>query len=401
MMQDDAALLRSFLDDGSDAAFASLVQRHIALVYSVALRRVGGDTHLAQDISQKVFVTFARKAATLRGHASLSGWLYVSAQHASAELVRREQRRKQRESAAHSMHLENAAPSSDADPAQLRAVIEDAIVTLKSDERDAIILRFFEKRSFSEIGAELLVTDEAARKRVDRALEKLHATLSRRGITSTAAALGLVLSATATSSVPLGLASQISSVALAQAGAATASVFATVSSMVLPAAAAAVMCGWLIVPQYWANDARRSEIVKLSATVAGLAAVRSENDQLSRSIVAARDVHRAQTAAAISRPVVTAKTAATAKPTSNSLTLTTKGTIVWEGKPVTLDTYLENLKALQTTAVGGESKLVVAAQGVHIGQLFFVIDEARKAGIKHILVDSDAKPEPRATWSWF
>ncbi|MEO7599515.1 MAG: sigma-70 family RNA polymerase sigma factor [Opitutus sp.] len=400
-MQDDPALLRSYVADGSEAAFASLVQRHIALVYSVALRRVGGDTHLAQDVTQKVFVNLARKASALRGHASLSGWLYVTAQHASAELVRREQRRKHRETTAHSMHFENSAPSSDADVAKLRPVIDDAIVTLKGDERNAIILRFFEKRTFAEIGADLLVTEEAARKRVDRALEKLNATLARRGITSTAAALGLALSATATGNVPLGLATQISNIALAQAGTATASVFATVSSVGLPAVALAVVCTWLILPQQRANESLKSEIARLSASGQSLPALRAGNDQLSRSVATARDLQRSQAYLVSVRSAHAAPTPNTPRPTSNSLTLTPKGTIAWEGKPVTLDTYLVNLKTLETSAPGGESKLVIAAKGVHIGQLFYVIDEARKAGIKHILVDSDAAPEPRASWSWF
>lgn len=398
-MNDDAALLRSYVEDHSETAFAGLVRRHIPLVYSVALRRVGGDAHLAEDVAQKVFVNLARKAASLRGHASLSGWLYVSAQLASADLVRSEQRRKTRETIAHSMHLEPSAPGPDADPGGLRPVLDDAIVALKGEDRDAIILRFFEKRSFSEIGDALRVTEEAARKRVDRALQKLHAVLARRGITSTTTALGLALTATTPETIPVGLATQVSTAALSQAtSTAATSALTTISSTLLSAAALSVAGALLILPQHRANNAMAAEIARLSTELQSLPAVRSEKDSLARSLAAAGDLQRAQTAQTISRP---AADSPPPSPTSHSLNLTSEGTIVWEGKPITLDTYLEHLQSLRTTAPGGESQLVVNAKNVKIGQLAYVIDEARKAGIKHVLVDSDATPVTWGPWSWF
>src|SRR5882724_8495971 len=106
-MQNDTELLRSYIDDRSEDAFAELVRRHLGLVYFAALRRVGNDTHLAEDVAQKVFSDLARKAPALRHRITLTSWLYVSAQLASADLVRREQRRKHRETAAHSMQVDN------------------------------------------------------------------------------------------------------------------------------------------------------------------------------------------------------------------------------------------------------------------------------------------------------
>lgn len=399
-MNDDAALLRSYVEDHSETAFAELVRRHIPLVYSVALRRVSGDAHLAEDVAQKVFVNLARKAASLRGHASLSGWLYVSAQLASADLVRGEQRRKTRETIAHSMHLEYSAPGPDADPGGLRPVLDDAIVALKGDDRDAIILRFFEKRSFSEIGDALRVTEEAARKRVDRALQKLHAVLARRGITSTTTALGLALTATTPETIPVGLATQVSTSALSQAtSTAATSALTTISTLLLPAAALSVAGALLILPQHRANNAMAAEIARLSTELQSLPAVRSEKDSLARSLAVARDLQRTQAAQTIARAA--AMSNPPPPPTSHSLNLTSEGTIVWEGKPITLDTYLEHLQSLRTTAPGGESQLVVNAKNVKIGQLAYVIDEARKAGIKHVLVDSDATPVTWGPWSWF
>lgn len=399
-MHDDETLLRSYVDDRSEAAFAQLVQRHLPLVYSVALRRVGGDTHLAEDVAQKVFIQLAGKAASLRQHTSLSGWLYVSAQLASADLVRREQRRKHRETAAYSMTLENSAAGSNADPTNLRPVLENAIITLKGDERVAIVLRFFEKRTFAEIGVVLRVTEEAARKRVDRALEKLHATLARRGITSTTAALGLALSATATGSIPPGLAAQISDVALTQATAATTSALSTIASTALPTAALVAVAAWVVLPQYRVNESTAANIAQLSAQVQLLPVARAENDRLSRSLADARNRQIAQDEVATNR-ITIASSPPPSRPTSNSLQLTPEGTIVWEGHGVTLDRYLEHLQSLQATAPGGESKLLVSAKNARIGQLAYVIQEAHKAGIKHIVVDSDATPETRAPWSWF
>lgn len=400
-MHDAASLLRNYVEQRSEAAFAELVRLHIPLVYSSALRRVGGDAHLAEDVTQTVFTALARKAPNLLHHATLTGWLYVTTQLASADLVRREQRRKHRETAAQSMHVDNSTQISDPDPEQLRPVLDDAIVTLKNDEREAIILRFFEKRSFVEIGTVLRVTEEAARKRVDRALEKLRVTLVRRGVTSTAAALGVALSLSATGVVPTGLAAQVSSAAVAHAAAATVSTFSMVTSLVLPATAALVVGTLLVLPQYRANESTASEIAQLSPQLQSIPSLRAENDRLSHSLAAVRELQRAESELPELRATIAALPPPTPKPTSNSINLSSAGTIAWEGKGVTLDRYLENLKRLQASAPGGESKVLIRARNVQFPQLVFVIDEAVKAGIKHIVIDSDATPAPVGPWSWF
>ena len=188
-MNEDALLLRRFVEDHAEDAFTEIVRRHLTMVYGTALRRVGGDAHLAQDVTQTVFISFATKAASLRNHASLAGWLYISAHRATAEAVRREQRRKQHEASAHSRNLSSTPEDPAVDPAALRPLLDDALVELKEDDREAVVLRYFAQRSFAEIGSALRITEEAARKRVERAVEKLHETLSRRGITSTVTAL--------------------------------------------------------------------------------------------------------------------------------------------------------------------------------------------------------------------
>ncbi len=134
-MTADSDLLRRYVDEKSEAAFTELVQRHVGLVYSVALRRVGGDAHLAEDVAQKVFADLARKAATLRERPALGGWLYASAHLASAAVVRSERRRKERETAAQFMQATLSSSDAEPDWTRLGPVIDDVVVGLKDDDR--------------------------------------------------------------------------------------------------------------------------------------------------------------------------------------------------------------------------------------------------------------------------
>jgi RNA polymerase sigma factor (sigma-70 family) len=229
MMSTDAELLRRYAAEKSEAAFAELVQRHIALVYSTALRQLGGDAHLAQDVTQTVFTTLARKAATLLDRDALAGWLYLGAHHVAAQAARTERRRRAREQEAHLMHEVTAPSSAATDWERVRPALDEALRELREMDREAVLLRFFEQRPFAEIGAALRLSEDAARMRVERALDTLHALLARRGITSTSAALGVMLASEASAAaVPAGLAGSVTSAALAS---------AAVTSVVGPAAA--------------------------------------------------------------------------------------------------------------------------------------------------------------------
>jgi RNA polymerase sigma factor (sigma-70 family) len=220
-MPTDAQLLSSYADENSEAAFGELVRRHVNLVYSVALRQCGGDAHLAEDVAQRVFTDLARKARSLSGHAVLGGWLYRSAQFAASDVVRAERRRRAREQEASVMHesLSVGPTVGDADWQKLAPVLDQAIGELAAPDRDAVVLRFFEGRPFAEIGATLRLTDDAARMRVDRALDKLRAALVRRGIRSTTAALAAALANQAVVAAPAGLGASVAGAALASAGA--------------------------------------------------------------------------------------------------------------------------------------------------------------------------------------
>lgn len=249
-MRDDSDLLRSYAETHSEAAFAELVRRHIDLVYFSALRRCGGDSHRAEDIAQQVFTELARRAAALGHHTSLVGWLYTTTRNLSAKALRAEQSRRAREQASHTMSDADS-PSPAADWERLRPELDQVLDLLPERDRDAILLRFFGNRPFAEIGRALKVSDDAARMRTDRALEKLRALLERRGITSTAAALALALGASSSVAAPATLSGSVTTAALAEAAATgsagaglTASLamtFAKVSGGTLAAALALVL----------------------------------------------------------------------------------------------------------------------------------------------------------------
>lgn len=221
-MIDDRELLRRYAEEKSEAAFAELVRRRVDFVYGCALRRVGGDAGLAEDIVQAVFSALAQQARVVARHATLTGWLFTTTRYASAQIVRRERRRHAREQEAHVM-MSNDLPGPDtaaADWARLRPVLDAALDQLSERDREAVLLRFFEQRSFAEVGEKLRLNENAARMRVERALEKLHGLLAGRGVTSTSAALGLALAGHAAIAAPAGLAVAVTGTALAG-GAAT------------------------------------------------------------------------------------------------------------------------------------------------------------------------------------
>jgi RNA polymerase sigma factor (sigma-70 family) len=170
------------------------VRRHAALVHAVARRQPGVDPHLADDITQRVFIALVRKAGAFHDSASLLGWLYVAARHEAAYVVRTETRRRLREKRTELMDTLHRSPSETEIPWEtLAPVLDAAMADLGETEREAILLRFFAGRSFADVGGAFQITEEAARKRVERAVEKLRQILGRRGIVSTASALGATL----------------------------------------------------------------------------------------------------------------------------------------------------------------------------------------------------------------
>lgn len=214
-MPEDADLLRHYATERSEEAFAELVRRHLNLVYTVALRQVGGDTHLAQDVAQVVFATLSRKAPALTGRPALGGWLFRTTQFAAIDRVRRESRRRKREREAHAMEEILNHRKSEPTWQQLAPMLDEIVGELREEERTAVVLRFFEGKSFADVGAHLRLTEDAARMRVGRALDKLRTQLTRRGVTSTGAALAAALANQPVVAAPAGLASSVTSAVLA------------------------------------------------------------------------------------------------------------------------------------------------------------------------------------------
>jgi RNA polymerase sigma factor (sigma-70 family) len=204
---DDDALLREYVEHASEEAFAMLVTRHIDKVYSVALRRTR-NPHLAEEITQTVFEILAQKAQRLRKGVVLSGWLYQTARLTAVTLIRSEIRRTHREQEAHMRTLSNDTESS-VWP-QIEPLLDTAMAGLNEIDRHAVVLRFFDGKSLKEVGVALGGSEDAAKMRVNRAVEKLRLFFTRRGIVLPADALTAAISANAVQPAPVGLAAAIS-----------------------------------------------------------------------------------------------------------------------------------------------------------------------------------------------
>jgi RNA polymerase sigma factor (sigma-70 family) len=228
MLNDDMALLRDYARNNSEHAFAALVSRHVNLVYSVALRQVG-DAHLAEEITQAVFIILARKADKLSQHTVLSGWLCRTARYASANALTIQRRRQRREQEA---YMESILTGGGDAPSQagheetwqhIAPLLDVAMGQLGLKDHDAVVLRFFENKTFAEVGATLGASEDAAKMRVNRALEKLRKIFSKRGVSSTTAILAGTISANSVQAAPVALAKTVTVVAIAKGAAASAS----------------------------------------------------------------------------------------------------------------------------------------------------------------------------------
>jgi RNA polymerase sigma factor (sigma-70 family) len=218
---EDHELLREYAEHQSDKAFAELVARHIDLVYSTAFRLLG-EPHLAKDVAQMVFIGLARKPRSIRNPQALAGWLYRTTRFTAGSTLRTEHRRRRWESAA--MELNNHHSDSQSVWQALAPYLEAAIDTLDAADQDAVALRFFEGKSLREVGAALRMTEDAAQKRVARALEKLRSCFARQGIAASSTLIASVIAAHAVQAAPAGLAASVASASLAGAaggGAAT------------------------------------------------------------------------------------------------------------------------------------------------------------------------------------
>lgn len=274
----DAEMLQRYARGRDERAFAELVQRHLGMVYGAALRRTGGQKHLAEEIAQRVFADLARKAAVLSHHPTLTGWLYRSTRYATIDAVRAERRVQKLAQSLATMPEINLPPDPEPEWELLRPVLDEAMDQLKESDREAVLLRYFEGLGFAEIGARLEISENAVRMRTERALEKLRVHLDRSGLTSTTAALGLLLANQAFATAPVGLATAVTSSALAAApvtgGLVTVLLMSKITVTVLSSALAAGLTALV-----WT-----SAVPGVSAEE--LAALRSENNRLAQATAA-------------------------------------------------------------------------------------------------------------------
>jgi RNA polymerase sigma factor (sigma-70 family) len=275
-MPTDAEMLQRYVQERDEHAFAELVQRHLGVVYGAALRRSGGRAQLAEEIAQQIFTDLARKAAALCHHPSLIGWLHRSTRYAVIDAVRAEQRQKKLTESFAAMPDTNP-PDEEVKWALLRPALDDALDRLKDGDREAMLLRYFEGLGFAELGARLNISENAARMRTERALDKLRVNLGHRGITSTSAALAVMLANQAFAAAPSGLTTAVTSTALAGAPAAGGfTTFLLMTKLTIPVGSAVLAAGtvsllWTaLVPGVSARElsALRSENARLVAATA-------------------------------------------------------------------------------------------------------------------------------------
>jgi RNA polymerase sigma factor (sigma-70 family) len=284
MTQDDATLLRRFALESSESAFSELVRRYLDLVYSAALRQVNGDSGLAADICQSVFIDLARKARFIRPEAPLAAWLHRATRLAALAALRSEGRRAAREQEVAIMHEQDEQP---VDWNSFRPAIDAALDDLNDQDREAVLLRYFQQQPLREVAAALGLSENAARMRVDRALDKLRRVLAKRGVTSTASALSVALTAQALTPAPAALAGTLVATALSAAAVSTTStLLPLMASIKLKLGLAAVLVaavGTPLVFQRNENARLRDENRDLRGLTAEVERLRRENTEITAS----------------------------------------------------------------------------------------------------------------------
>jgi RNA polymerase sigma factor (sigma-70 family) len=226
----DSVLLRDYLHQHSEEAFRSLVQQHTNLVFGTALRRTG-NVAAAEEITQNVFLILARKAIWLQHHTSLAAWLHHTTLLEARQWWRGESRRQRREQTA--IALETTMKTIDADSSSLSDALDEGLLELSENDRQALLLRFFEGRNHREVGLALGIGEDAARKRIDKALNQLSGILRKRGLAiGTTAAFAAALTASS-KAAPAGLSVTATQFALTKASTSTIPIITTVLAKLL------------------------------------------------------------------------------------------------------------------------------------------------------------------------
>ncbi len=269
-MTEDDQLIGRFCREGDDDAFAILVRKYVDLVYSVALRTSRGRSDLASDITQQVFIDLSRKASTIPTNGVLGAWLHQAAYLATLSSMRSETRRSIREG--ESVQRSDHERDEEAfDWQRLSPILDEAISSLGIADRQALVLRFFERRSFLEIGQVLGVAEDAARMRVQRGVGRLRDYLASRGIRSSDAALGVALEGTGSIAAPPYLAAQICNASHASMAGSVAQWISLMNSKLILTSLTAILC---LAPWWLARSTNirlQQELIEAQRALASLA----------------------------------------------------------------------------------------------------------------------------------
>jgi RNA polymerase sigma factor (sigma-70 family) len=293
-MNESRKLLDDYSQRGSEAAFRELVARYVNMVHSTSLRLVNGDSHLAEDVTQTVFLNLARKAALLSGEVMIGGWLHRNACFVASTMMRGDRRRQNRERQAVEMNATEDYAA--VNLAKVAPLLDDAINQLGPEDRAAILLRFFEQLEFRAVGKTMGTTEDAARMRVNRALDKLHLMLSERGVAFSAVALGTALTAEAVQVAPIGLGASVATAALSGAatGGATLTILKIMSmskiKIAIVSAMAAAILAVPVVVQQKANSALRQKNEAMQQQLAQIASLQEQLARLAQDAGKAPDV---------------------------------------------------------------------------------------------------------------
>lgn len=243
--RDDHELLRAYVERRDDAAFAELVARHADMVYAAATRQVGR-SGLAEDVTQAAFILLARKASRIGAGVVVAAWLHKATRYSALNAMRIEQRRRVHErmageqaAAAALQRAEPAKATASLDWAQGAVLLDDGVARLGKLDREAVVLRFLERRSYADVARALGVSEEAAQMRVSRAIEKLRMFFRRHGLTVSAAVLRAAVNASAVTPAPSMMKMSLASSAI-QAARPEAAVGATSAISIADSAGAAM-----------------------------------------------------------------------------------------------------------------------------------------------------------------
>ncbi len=216
---DDITRLKQYVE-GDESAFAVLVERYVHLVYSTALRQVGNPSQ-AEEITQAVFIILARKAKSLGPRTILSGWLYQTARLAAANFLRSEIRRQKREQEAYMESLLNE-PTPNLWQ-QIAPLLDDAMGHLSENDRNVVVLRYFQNQSAAEIGVALGIDPATAQKRITRAVGRLRKFFAKRSVTHSVELITGAISAYSVQAAPVALAKSVTAITVAKGAAAAVS----------------------------------------------------------------------------------------------------------------------------------------------------------------------------------